>query len=342
VLAPLRPRPATRSRGPLVLTVLTLAHAALTLAFLLALGCIGEASVLTTIALYLPRWPFGLPVPILLLALAWRRRRWLFGLELLTGLLWLFPLQGLHLGHARPPTPGHRTLRVLSFNIHSSARSPVLLSALRAAKADLLVLQEGDYEDAAYWKGALGDYEWSVRGQFILGSRFPVAEASKPFERGAAYVRYRVELPEGPVHLYSLHPPSPRLTMSELLDDEITRDPTELRRARADIHANTTDRERQLRTVADDARSSKLPVIIAGDTNLPDLSPVLARTFTGFSDTFRERGAGFGYTFPTNHGFGAWMRIDRVFVNGAFRVLDFTTLPPSGSDHLPVVAVVEL
>src|SRR4051812_20466869 len=175
-----------------------------------------------------------------MLALAWRRRRWLFGLQLLTALVWLFPLQGLHLGSARSAAPGHRTLRVLSFNLHSNARSPALLSTLRAARADLLVLQEGDDEDAAFWKSELDEYEWSVRGQFVLGSRFPIAEVSKPFERGAAYVRYRLELPEGPVHLYSLHPPSPRLTMSELLSDEITRDPTELRRARADIRANTS------------------------------------------------------------------------------------------------------
>lgn len=340
--AALRSRRAPRSRERVLLTVATLAHAAVVLVFLVALRCVGEASVLTTIGLYLPRWPLGLPLPLLLFALAWRRRGWLFGLELLTGLVWLFPLQGLKLARARAVTPGHPSLRVLSCNIHSNARSPALLSALRAARADLLVLQEGDEEDAAFWKSQLGDYEWSVRGQFVLGSRFPIAEATKPFERGSAYVRYRLELPEGPVQLYSLHPPSPRLTMSELLSDEIRRDPTELGRAHAHIRANTSDRERQLRTVAADARASRLPVIIAGDTNLPDLSPVLARTFTGFSDAFRERGCGFGYTFPTNHGFGPWMRLDRVFVNDAFRVLDFTTLPPAGSDHLPILAVLEL
>lgn len=342
MLAPLRPRRALRSRAQTVLAVATVAHAALTLAFVLALRYVGEASVPTTIGLYLPRWPFALPLPILMFALAWSGRRWLFGLQVLTGLCWLFPLQGLHLGSARSAAPGHRSLRVLSFNIHSKARSPALLSALRGAKADLLVLQEGDMEDAAFWKSELGDYEWAVRDQFILGSRFPILEVSKAFARGAAYVCYRVELPEGPVHLYSLHPPSPRLTMSELLTQEITRDPAKLWRARADIRANASDRERQLRVVTDDARSSKLPVIIAGDTNLPDLSPVLARTFAGFQDAFSESGRGFGYTFPTNHGFGPWMRLDRVFVNHAFRVLDFTTLPPSGSDHLPVLAVVEL
>jgi len=183
VLAPLRPRRALRSRAQTVLAVATVAHAALTLAFVLALRWVGEASVLTTIALYLPRWPFALPLPVLLFALAGRRRRWLFGLEVLTGLCWLFPLQGLHLGSARSAAPGHRSLRVLSFNIHSNARSPALLSALRAAKADLLVLQEGDEEDAAFWKSELGDYEWSVRGQFVLGSRFRITEVTRPFAR---------------------------------------------------------------------------------------------------------------------------------------------------------------
>ena len=320
----------------------TLTHAVVMLAFLLALRCVGERSVLTTIGLYLPRWPLGLPLPILLFVLVRRRRFRLVGLQVLTAFCWLFPVLGLHLGTARAPTAGRRVLRVLSFNIHSKARSPQLLSALRNAKADLLVLQEGDRDDAAFWKAQLGDYDWSVREQFVLGSRFPVVEVSKPFARGAAYVRYRVELPEGPVQLYSLHPPSPRLTMSELLSEDVTRDPTRLGRAHADIGANTSDRERQLRVVADDARSSKLPVIIAGDTNLPDLSPVLVHTFSGFEDAFREVGRGFGYTFPTNHGLGPWMRIDRIFVNDAFRVLDFTTLPPSGSDHLPVLAVLEL
>jgi endonuclease/exonuclease/phosphatase family metal-dependent hydrolase len=130
--------------------------------------------------------------------------------------------------------------------------------------------------------------------------------------------------------------------MSELLAENVLSDPARLERAHAHIGANASDRQRQLGVIAEDARASRFPVIIAGDTNLPDLSPVLARTFDGFQDSFRQVGRGFGLTFPTNHGFGPWMRLDRIFVSSAFRVLDFTTLPASGSDHLPVLAVVEL
>jgi endonuclease/exonuclease/phosphatase family metal-dependent hydrolase len=329
-------------RADAVLTAATLAHALLTLAFTLGLRCIGEASVLTTIALYLPRWPLGLPLPVLVLALAWRRRRWLLGLELLTGLCWLFPLLGLRFGVARAPTPGRHLLRVLSFNVEADVRVPPLLSALRTAKADLIVLQEGGDENAAFWKTELRDYEWAVRDQFVLGSRFPIVEVSPAFQEGAAYVRFRLELPEGPMHLYALHPPSPRLSMSEALDHGVPLRPSRLERVAADIAANTSDRARQLRVITDDARSSSLPVLIAGDTNLPDLSPVLAGSFRGFQDGFAEVGRGFGYTFPVGgHWLGPWMRIDRVFVSHAFRVLDVITLPPAGSDHLPVLAVLE-
>lgn len=312
------------------------------LAFALGLRAVGEASALTTVALYLPRWPLGLPLPLLLIALAWRRRRWLVGLEALAGFCWLFPLLGLRVGVSHSQTPGRHALRVLTFNVHENVRAPSLLQALRAANADLIVLQECGTEDATYWRGAIPGYEWLVRGQFVLGSRFPITEVSKPYEHGAAYAKYRLALPEGPVELYSVHPPSPRLAMRKLLAADLLSAPERLATIAAEIGANANDRVRQLQIVATDARASALPVIIAGDTNLPDASPALARTFAGFDDAFSEVGHGFGYTFPAGRPWlGPWMRIDRVFVNGALRVLDCVTLPPAGSDHLAVLAVVE-
>jgi endonuclease/exonuclease/phosphatase (EEP) superfamily protein YafD len=326
-----------------LLTAAAIVHAVVTFVSAISLRYAAEASVLTTIGLYAPRWPLGLPVPVLLVALARRRWRGLFGLELCAAFCWLFPLLGLRLGSSRAPTPEREQLRVLSFNIDSNARSPALLSTIRAANPDLIALEECGEEDAAFWKRKLPAYEWAVRDQFVLGSRYPISEVSPAFQQGAAYVRFRLELPRGPVHFYSLHPPSPGLTMSALLSQQVLDDPARLVQVRRRIAANTRDRERQLLVITEDARSSQLPVILAGDTNLPDPSPVLARTFAGFHDAFREVGHGFGYTFPTQgRPFGPWMRLDRVFVNDSFRVLEFTTLPPAESDHLPVLAVVEL
>jgi endonuclease/exonuclease/phosphatase (EEP) superfamily protein YafD len=130
--------------------------------------------------------------------------------------------------------------------------------------------------------------------------------------------------------------------MRRLLAKGVLVDRERLTRIGGSILANADDRARQLRVVVDDARRSALPVIIAGDTNLPELSMVLARTFAGFQDAFGEVGSGFGYTFPANRRrLGPWMRIDRIFVSQALRVLDFTTLSPAGSDHLPVLAVLQ-
>jgi endonuclease/exonuclease/phosphatase (EEP) superfamily protein YafD len=325
------------------LAVLTVGYSLALVAFAALLRCVGERSTLTTIALYLPRWPLGLPLPVLLFALVRRRRPGLLALPVSAGLCWLFVLLGLRLGSPRSPTPGRHLLRVLSFNVDSDPHPALLVSALRAAHADLIVLEERGDDDAGFWETALGEYDWVVQNQFAFGSRFPIVEVSQPFRHGASYVRFRVRLPEGLVDLYALHPPSPRLSMSELLAKRVRRDPARLLQASRDISANARDRVRQLGVVADDARSSRLPVIIAGDTNLPDLSPALARTFSDFQDAFRQVGRGFGYTFPTDRRWvGPWMRIDRVFVNQAFRVLDFATLPPAGSDHLGILAVLEL
>lgn len=333
--------PRSGSSKDALLAVATLTHVVVTLAFALGLRFVGEANVVTAVALYLPRWPLGVPFPLLLLALAWRRRRWLAGLEALAGLCWVFALLGLQLGLSRSPTPGRRALRVVSFNVHEDVRAAPLLDALRAANADLIALQECGDEDAAYWQHELPGYEWVVRSQFVLGSRFPVVEVSRPVDRGVAYVKYRVQLPEGPVLVYSAHPPSPRLAMRRVVAGSVPHDPARLARVAAGISANANDRATQLQTLTADARASALPVIIAADTNLPDPSPVLAHTFAGFADAFSEVGRGFGYTFPAGRWLGPWMRIDRVFVNHALRVLDCTTLPPAGSDHLAVLAVVE-
>jgi endonuclease/exonuclease/phosphatase family metal-dependent hydrolase len=85
------------------------------------------------------------------------------------------------------------------------------------------------------------------------------------------------------------------------------------------------------------ARRETVPVIIAGDTNLPQLSATL-RNFEGFQDGFAEAGVGFGYTFPTRR---PWMRLDRIYASQQLRFLSFRIGSDAASDHLCVVADIE-
>jgi endonuclease/exonuclease/phosphatase family metal-dependent hydrolase len=108
-----------------------------------------------------------------------------------------------------------------------------------------------------------------------------------------------------------------------------------------DLAANSALRLAQLKAVADDARRSPYPVIIAGDTNLPQLSWVLRHVLSDFRDGFDEVGSGFGYTYPISRR-GPWMRIDRILAGPGLRFYAFEVVEPPVSDHLAVVADLEL
>src|SRR5687768_11658760 len=112
---------------------------------------IGERWWLTTSLLYLPRFGFGLPLPVVTLALLlFGPRRLLWGLPLAIGLL-LFPLMGLELAggsgaaSASPDGKQRPVLRLLSYNIANSRAPEELAAIIRAGRPDILLMQE--YQD---------------------------------------------------------------------------------------------------------------------------------------------------------------------------------------------------
>jgi endonuclease/exonuclease/phosphatase family metal-dependent hydrolase len=102
------------------------------------------------------------------------------------------------------------------------------------------------------------------------------------------------------------------------------------------ILANARLRALQAEAIAGAAALNSEPVVIAGDTNLPDLSPVFSRHLSRFQDGFVKAGAGFGYTYPNDR--RPWMRIDRILATDALRFVKFEVGTSAASDHLCVVA----
>jgi endonuclease/exonuclease/phosphatase (EEP) superfamily protein YafD len=306
----------------------------------------------TIAALYLPRLGFALPLPFLaaglLLDRAWR---WLIS-PLVALALVVFPLMGLHLSGGRAAGAGAHTLKLLTFNV-DSARAGLenILAKVRAAEADVIVIQESGYGEANLWRDGLPGYNVDKNGQFVLASRFPIEERFDPpnvihegVPRTPRFERYRITTPAGPIVLYSVHPMSPRESLDDLRGEGLRH---ELARGRIrqdakdEVVSTAALRAAQLAAVVADAARSPYPVIIAGDTNLPDLAGAFARVFAGYRDAFAEVGFGFGYTFPTRRG-GPWMRIDRILGGPRVRFLDCRTVKGAVSDHLPVIATLEL
>jgi vancomycin resistance protein VanJ len=330
---------------PLVMTY-TLAL----LVAVVALRFVGEGWWATTIALYLPRVLFALPLPFVVLPLLMgpRRRVWLLAPPL--GLL-LFPLMDLHLGPGvlvKTAEAARPSLRVLSYNIQSADHAREVARTVRGTGADLILLQEWDFR-AAPFLADLPGYHTHFDGQFGVLSRFPISAIEVPppvpipggQSRPAEFIRYRIESPLGALTVFNVHPISPRDSLVKLGGPQVL---AQLRRGKLGanpdegivaLKRNALMRWRQAEAIGQAASAVSGPVIIAGDTNLPSLSRIYAQTLAGFHDGFVAAGRGFGYTYPSEH---PWMRIDRILASAPLAFRRFEVLSGPGSDHLPITA----
>ena len=283
--------------------------------------------------LYLPRFPAALPLPLLAIAAARARQPASLALVGATAWVVLFPLMGFELSFPRK-APGPDTIRILSYNSDLGHRgSDIMYGQVVEARPDIVLFQMTGHRTTDYFADhPLEGYVVNRTGEFWAASRFPIVDI---FESGelpeappvsAGFVRYTIESPLGRLDVYSVHPQSPRVGFEEL-------------RARGweQLEANTRIRQQQVRAVSEHVRLARNPVIIAGDTNLPVLSPMFGRYLASYQDGFERSGRGFGYTFPA-HKPVPWMRIDRILAGPELRFVHFEVGSRRASTHYCVIA----
>ncbi|MGH7296704.1 MAG: endonuclease/exonuclease/phosphatase family protein [Polyangiaceae bacterium] len=315
----------------------------------IALRYVGEGWWVSTAGLYLPRFVFGLPLPVLALAL-WRlRMRRLLVAQTASVLLVVFSLMGLVMPWPTSRDPVAPSMRVLSLNVDSGRAGPAtIVDAVTRYAPDVVLLQETGGNDQL--AAALGARYPTVdsSGQFVLATRFALLRKIEPDKllyggilHHPRFVEYLLATNLGPVTFYSVHPASPREGLQSLRGEGLRR---EIRSGRLIegsrahlLEANAGLRTLQVETFARAAMQEAGPVVIAGDTNLPELSPLLRRSLGGFDDAFTSAGWGFGYTFPSNRWL-PWMRIDRILARGGLRFTHFEIGRPVVSDHHFILA----
>ena len=352
------PAPGRRDRfAALARSIVTLSAVVYLLALLAvvaALRLIGERWWVTTIALYLPRIGFALPLPLLIVALLIARSYRLLVTQLVAAFVLLFPLMGLelHLGGTPAATPGAQHLRLFTLNTGLGKNGAgEILDRIHGASPDVIALEEVADDDVEAFRLGLPGYAFRHLDQFVIASRFPIEQEVVPppiwrdhEAQSAQYAHCRLITPAGPIRLFVAHPVSPhdpfnrlrgRGLWHEVLSGRVLRSAS----ARA-MEANTQERLEQVRALAADAMKSSEPVLIAGDTNLPGLSWAFSHWLGEFSDGFAEVGRGFGYSYPAQR--MVWMRIDRILAGPHFRFLDAATISPRISDHLALAADLEL
>ncbi len=103
---------------------------------------------------------------------------------------------------------------------------------------------------------------------------------------------------------------------------------------------NYQDRLTRARALATGLAALPRPLVVAGDLNAPETSPVIGTLLAaGLRDTFSSDGRGWGYTYGHKIGRGlAFLRIDHILVSPDIGVVGSTVGTGAASDHRPVIA----
>ena len=314
-----------------------------------ALYVVGESWWVTAAALYVPRVALAAPLPFIVGGLWFIGPRRLLWSQAAAAFVVVVPLMGFVL-----PWPSFRssepTFRILSFNVDSAyAGVPQVLAQVNAFSPDVVLLEETP-GDGPLTEGLRARYPFvQASTQFIIASRFRIESSTDPEKipfygraRSPRYMRYQLASPFGSVVVYCVHPLSPRGVLHlhrfrgalhELRTGQLLAGDPE-----AEVQSNASLRALQVEAAGKDAAAEKLPVVIAGDTNLPGLSAAYRQWLARFRDGFSAASWGFGYTFPTKRPF---LRLDRILVSEDLGFTSFQSGCKGVSDHLCVVADIQ-
>lgn len=333
-------------RHPVILT-LGLCYLAFLVAYWLTLATYGDRWWFATFLMLSPRWPFAFPL-LVLAAMICARRAWGHALWCAAALpILALPILGMrtNLPIGRPPVdPATPALRLMSFNVHREQVDPgELLALIAREKPDVIAFQdwtsanepvfsmlEGGSagEELAGWR-CVREGELAVASRHPIGRvvpvEFPDAPGTPKAERGAA-AGFEVQLPSGPLWLVNVHLASPHTGLEQLLEDR-----------GATLAANSDRRWGQSEQTLGFVETLGGPVIVAGDFNTTDDSPMFRAHWGGLADAFSELGFGIGYTYVARK---TQIRIDHILGNAEVRFVDFRISPRIGSPHHPLIVEV--
>ena len=321
-----------------------------------------------TIIAYGPRWLALWPLVALVPFSAIVARKTLVPL-LVAAYVCVSPIMGARISPTTlltgglPSTPAPGTFRLISFNTESGrALARDLPVMLREQAPDFVTFQECGND---LWNAMQAMPGWHLErdGSLCTGSRWPIGAtelmpradlariSSLGFGGSGLVMRTLIATPHGPLVLVNLHLETARKGLEGFLGREgfvpdvnssMTSAPeADDNSAMSSMHRFSVNAEIRL---AESARASrwvsqphaKLPLIIAGDFNLPVESSIFRKYWTHFTDAFEATGNGLGWSKRE----GRWLRIriDHVLTDDAGpKPLGIMLGPDYGSDHLPVI-----
>lgn len=321
-----------------------------------------------TLLAYGPRFLMLLPFLVLGPLAAFAARRALVPLALAL-LVVIGPIMGGRLslrsaftGAATSPPPA--AMRVISYNAGGGATvSRNLRSALDDLRPDVAMLQEcgsalwDSVQAMASWYSARASgtctlSRWKITSVDTMPRGDFAAISALGYGGAGNAVRHLIDTPYGPMVVVNVHLETARKGLYAFLGQNpallkvLGIKPMRSRRVlnakgtaddRAVINAEIRDRESARAAGWALQGNRPIPVIVAGDFNLPVESTIFRRHWGTFTDAFEASGTGFGWT--KREGDLLRIRIDHVLGNAyAPKPIGTWLGPDLGSDHRPVIA----
>lgn len=267
----------------------------------------------------------GLPLALLLRA---KRTFFLYLLLGIAGFLWF----GVVLLPSEAPAASDDPLRVVTFNVYPyNEQLDTAQDWLLRQDADILALQEigaplPQIEAAYPYQSA----QPMVNGHAIF-SRYPILNASDVTLGDTPHQRVVLDIEGSEVVLYNVH-----LYMPFRENDR----PLWLR-------YDETRRNQQIRELRQYAANETAPLIIAGDFNMSEYSPIYDTLAADLTDAYRTLQWGIGATWPGGESeelpgaLPRLVRLDYVWHNDFFETTNALVGLPLGSDHLPLLVDLE-
>lgn len=305
--------------------------------YLLSIRITADATWWGTLLAFLPRWPWVLPL-LFLSSIAVLKGRWrALALQGVTCCIFLWPVMGFrHAGVWKDCPPQKRiNLRILSANLQGDAVAAANLTKMIAELSpDFVALQECPHE----LPEELFDSSWSVetQGQLCLASRYPIVRTEVLDRRdfggwGSVALIGEIVGPDGLITIACLHLSTVRPGLEAMTNNKLG--------GIRELEAVVEMRRKESEAVVAKLRHLRLPLIIAGDFNMPVDSVIYRSTWSNFSNAFSTAGFGLGFTKYTRwHG----VRIDHILIDSDWEVICCKVGPNLGSDHLPLVAELRL
>ena len=283
-----------------------------------------------TLLLFGPRWIPAIPMLVLLpWALGCCRR----SLKVLAavGFVLAVPIGGFCVPMRRVAASKQGlTVRILSCNTHyKNVMNMAALTKLIADEdPDIISLQEWDSGMRLDVFGAARPYAHQD-GEFLIASRWPLrALGDEPWRKAPRGTRmFEIQSPAGAFHIGNVHLASPH----EAFGKAMHRKP-DWKKA---IEWNRLHRLYGAEDIRRLGLESVVPILFAGDFNLPTDSAIYREQLGDFTDAYSNAGFGFGMTY---HVTWTSVRIDHILGSPGWKCAECRVGPNLGSPHRPVIA----